>query len=95
MWVPKLYNGRNRTFFFFAFEGFRNRVGANDTILSVPTPEMYSGDFSKWVDASGKLIPIYDPATTRPNPNGAGSIRDPFPTTSFHRIGSARSAGRS
>src|SRR5262245_10673283 len=62
---PLSYDGRNRTFFFFSFEGFRNRVGGNDTILSVPTPEMYNGDFSKWVDASGKLIPIYDPATTR------------------------------
>src|SRR5262245_16879419 len=76
---PLGYDGRNRTFFFFAFEGFRNRVGANDVILSVPTPEMYDGDFSKWVDANGKRIPIYNPATTKPNPNGQGFIRDPFP----------------
>ncbi|MCI0337363.1 MAG: carboxypeptidase regulatory-like domain-containing protein [Acidobacteria bacterium] len=79
VWIPKLYNGKNRTFFFFAFEGFRNRVGGNDQTFSVPTPEMYNGDFSKWVDANGRLIPIYDPATTRPNPNGSGFIRDPFP----------------
>jgi hypothetical protein len=79
VWIPKVYNGRDRTFFFFAFEGFRNRVGGNDQIFSVPTPEMYNGDFSKWVDANGRLIPIYDPATTRPNPSGAGFIRDPFP----------------
>ncbi len=79
VWVPKLYNGKNQTFFFFAFEGFRNRVGGNDQTFSVPTPEMYNGDFSKWVDANGRLIPIYDPATTRPNPNGTGFIRDPFP----------------
>ncbi len=85
VWLPKKvfgpfgYDGRDRTFFFFAFEGFRNRVGGNDTILSVPTPEMYNGDFSKWVDANGRLIQLYDPATTRPNPNGAGFIRDPFP----------------
>ncbi|MBI3427400.1 MAG: TonB-dependent receptor [Acidobacteria bacterium] len=83
IWLPKKifgplgYDGRNRTFFFFAFEGFRNRVGGNDTILSVPTPEMYNGDFSKWVDASGKLIPLYDPATTRQV--GTSFVRDPFP----------------
>jgi hypothetical protein len=83
IWLPKKifgplgYDGRNRTFFFFAFEGFRNRVGSNDTILSVPTPEMYNGDFSKWVDATGKLIPIYDPATTRQV--GNSFVRDPFP----------------
>ena len=77
--IPKLYNGRNKTFFFLSYEGFRNRIGANDTIKSVPTPEMYNGDFSKWVDASNKSITIYDPATTRPNPNGTGLIRDAFP----------------
>lgn len=79
LYIPKLYDGRNKTFFFVSYEGFRNRVGANDTILSVPTPEMYRGDFSNWVDPNGRLIPIYDPATTRPNPNGTGFIRDVFP----------------
>ncbi len=86
--IPKIYNGRNRTFFFLAYEGFRNRVGANDLILSVPTPEMYQGDLSRWVNAGGQLLTIYDPATTRPNPGGSGSIRTPFagntiPTSRF------------
>ncbi len=76
--IPKLYNGKNRTFFFAAYEGFRNRVGSNDTILTVPTPEMYNGDFSNWVNDSNQRLQIYDPATTRPNPNGSGYIRDPF-----------------
>ncbi len=77
--LPKLYDGRNRTFFYLTYEGFRNRVGANATILSVPTPEMYEGDFTKWVDRNNQLLRIYDPATTRPNPAGSGQIRDPFP----------------
>jgi hypothetical protein len=76
--IPKLYNGRNRTFFYLTYEGFRNRVGGNSTIQSVPTPEMYNGDFSKWVDSRSQLLPLYDPATTRPNPAGAGFLRDPF-----------------
>jgi hypothetical protein len=77
--IPKLYNGRDKTFYFVSYEGFRNRVGANSTILSVPTPEMYKGDFSKWVDQNGKLIPIYDPSSTRQNPTGSGFIRNVFP----------------
>ncbi|MBM3784262.1 MAG: TonB-dependent receptor [Acidobacteria bacterium] len=77
--VPKLYNGRNKTFFFASFEGFRNRVGANASILSVPTPEMYNGDFRNWVDQANRLLPVFNPLTTRANPNGAGFIRDPFP----------------
>ena len=77
--IPRVYEGKNRTFFFVAFEGFKNRQASNAMIQSVPTPEMYNGDFSNWVDGSGRLLLIYDPLTTRPNPNGSGFIRDPFP----------------
>ena len=76
---PGLYNGTNRTFFFGAYEGFMNRQASNALTLSVPTPEMYDGDFSNWVDSNGRMLVIYDPATTRANPNGTGFIRDPFP----------------
>jgi hypothetical protein len=77
--IPRIYDGRNRTFFFAAYEGFANRQASNALTLSVPTPEMYTGDFSNWVDSNGRLLVIYDPATTRTNPNGTGFIRDPFP----------------
>jgi hypothetical protein len=77
--IPNMYDGRNRTFFFAAYEGFMNRQASNALTLSVPTPEMYDGDFSNWVNSSGRMLVIYDPATTRPNPNGTGFIRDPFP----------------
>jgi hypothetical protein len=79
IYLPKIYNGRNRTFFFVAYEGFRNRQGSAGVISSVPTPEMYNGDFTNLVNSKNQQIPIYDTGTTRPNPNGAGSIRDPFP----------------
>jgi hypothetical protein len=79
VYIPKLYDGRNKTFFFTSMEWFRNRAGATSQRFSVPTPEMYQGDFSNWVDGRGAFLPVYDPATTRPNPNGAGSIRNPFP----------------
>ena len=59
---------QNKTFFFAAYEGFRNNQASNALTLSVPTPEMYDGDFSNWVDSQGRLLVIYDPATTRPNP---------------------------
>jgi hypothetical protein len=76
--IPKLYNGRDKTFFFFSYEGFRNRLGSNDTIFSAPTPEMYNGDFSKLVNASNQVLQIYDPATTVPNASGSGFVRQPF-----------------
>ncbi|MBI3680753.1 MAG: TonB-dependent receptor [Acidobacteria bacterium] len=77
--LPKLYDGRNKTFFFAAGEWFRNRVGAASQFFSVPTPEMYQGDFRNWVDDAGRRLAIYDPATTRSNPSGVGFIRDAFP----------------
>ncbi len=63
VYIPKIYHGRNKTFWFTSYEGFRNRAGATGASFTVPTPEMYNGDFSKWVDSSGKLIPVYDPTT--------------------------------
>ena len=77
--IPGMYDGRNRTFFFVSYEGFHNEQGSNAAFRNVPTPEMWDGDFSNWVDSQGRRITIYDPATTRANPNGAGFIRDAFP----------------
>ncbi|HEY3838457.1 MAG TPA: carboxypeptidase-like regulatory domain-containing protein, partial [Bryobacteraceae bacterium] len=74
--IPKVYHGKNRTFFFLAYEGFRNRQGANGTLFTVPTPEMYQGDFSKWVNNKNQLIPIYNPLTT--TASGSSFVRQPF-----------------
>jgi hypothetical protein len=63
IYIPKIINGKNKSFFFASYEGFRNRIGAATRAASVPTLEMYNGDFSNWVDKDGTLIPIYDPGT--------------------------------
>jgi hypothetical protein len=76
--IPKIYNGKNKTFFFFSYEGFRNRTGASNATQTVPTAEMYTGDFSNWVDSSGKQIPVYDPTTQTVSGSGAVT-RTPFP----------------
>jgi hypothetical protein len=75
--IPKLYNGRNRTFFFFSYEGFRNRVGATATPYTVPPPEFFTGDLRNWVNSSNRMIQIYDPATT--TLVGNAYQRTPFP----------------
>jgi hypothetical protein len=66
--LPKLYNGHNKTFFLGSIDIFDQKQGVT-AIGTVPTPAMKQGDFSNFVDPSGKLIPIYDPQTGMPFPN--------------------------
>src|SRR5215471_14077571 len=67
---------RNRNFFFTAYEGARIRNGSTSQ-ASVPTATQWSGDFGR--PAFRNNLPIFDPATTAPNPNGSGYVRSPFP----------------
>lgn len=78
VWIPKIYDGRNRTFFFVGYEQWRYR---NSEIrrATVPTALERGGDFSNTRDSKGALIPIYDPATTKPNPSGSGFVRTVMP----------------
>ncbi len=72
VYLPKLYNGKDRTFFFTDYEGTRIRRASQFNTL-VPTAAMRSGDFS------GRPA-INDPATTRNDPVRPGAfLRDPFP----------------
>ncbi len=74
--LPKLYNGRNRTFFFFGYEQWRY-ITSSINQTTVPTATERTGDFSNTRNGLGALIPIYDPDTTRANPAG-GWLRDPL-----------------
>ena len=80
--VPKLYHGKNRTFYFFAYEGLRQHSFSSFT-GTVPTSAQLQGDFSHTFDSNGALKLIYDPSTTRLDPTApAGTtryIRDTFP----------------
>ena len=61
--IPKLYNGKNRTFFYLAWEGYKY-ASKSETGGLAPTAAMDAGDFSGLTDSHGNMIPIYDPATT-------------------------------
>jgi hypothetical protein len=77
--IPKIYKGKDRTFWFFSYEGFRNRVGPSVTPLSVPAPEMLTGNFTNWVDGTGKQYKIYDPGTQTLNATTGVYTRTQFP----------------
>ena len=72
--IPKVYNGKNRTWFFFAYEGWRYRHPAQ-AYDRIPTPAELSGDFS----ADYTTQRLFDPATSAANPaEPGGFIRLPF-----------------
>ncbi|HTD96457.1 MAG TPA: hypothetical protein VK627_05990, partial [Edaphobacter sp.] len=77
--LPKLYNGHDRTFFFFGYEQWHQR-SATLNRASVPTAQQRAGDFSQTFTATNTTtpIPVYDPASTAANPGGNGFVRKPF-----------------
>lgn len=76
VYLPKIYDGRNRTFFMYSWEKIKSSIPFPQT-YTVPTREQRQGDFSKTVQANLQPIIIYDPATTRQV--GSNWVRDPFP----------------
>ena len=74
IYLPKVYDGRQKTFFFFSYDGWRYRQAAS-RLYRVPTPEEIGGDFSGPVWSA-----IFDPATTRADPADPSLLtRTPFP----------------
>lgn len=81
--LPKLYNGRDKTFFVAQFENW-SEIFPGTVLDTVPEPQWLTGDFSdlQYYDATtGSMQPmiLYDPLTTTINSSGAG-VRQPFPT---------------
>jgi Carboxypeptidase regulatory-like domain/TonB dependent receptor len=74
--LPKVYNGRNRTFWMFGFQSFA-RVQRSTSTYTVPTPAERQGDFSQLLKA-GSIYQIYDPNTIAAAAGGRFS-RQPFP----------------
>ena len=92
--IPKIYNGHDRTFFFFNWEQFRETHGNGSVVQTVPTDAYRVGNFATAStgmnltmagqvahDALGRTLPqygVYDPSTTRQAPDGS-IVRDLFP----------------
>jgi Carboxypeptidase regulatory-like domain len=73
VYLPKVYEQRNKTFFFFLYEGHRENNPASSGLGTVPTTAMRTGDFSALMGAQvgtdALCRPIY-----------AGELYDPFTT---------------
>ena len=92
--IPHVYNGHNKTFFFFAYEEYHNTQTLNEGLITVPTTAYRSGDLSAllagpivnsngtpMVDCLGRTLingAVYNPNSTSTCPDGT-SVRNPFP----------------
>jgi hypothetical protein len=87
VYVPKIYNGRDRTFFLFAYERLQD-ISPEPALFSVPTERMHRGDFSELL-ALPAPIQIFDPATARQS--GSRVVRTAFagniiPSNRFNNV---------
>jgi hypothetical protein len=74
VYLPKLYNGKNKTFWFFSYEALR-QVQNTTSGFPVPTPAWRSGDMSNDIDSQGIPYIIYNPYST----DASTWTRQPFP----------------
>jgi hypothetical protein len=82
VWIPKVFDGRNRLFYFFSYQGNKDSVADlpsryNNTI---PTMDDRTGNFSRHLGVNAGLYQLHDPLSVRPDPaRPTHFIRDPIP----------------
>ena len=79
VYLPKVFDGRNKLFFFTNYEGYRD-VLPGSALLTVPSTLQQTGNFSQTFTAAGQLIGVYDPNTTTLAPGTTSTYtRSPYP----------------
>lgn len=82
VWIPKVYNGRNRTFFFLGIEHYDD-WSSDSSQFNLPTALERVGDFSKSFNADGTLHVVNDPNTGNP------LVGNKIPTSLLNPVGLA------
>jgi hypothetical protein len=95
IWIPKIYNGKDKTFFFFGYEQFRESTVVSNVLDTVPTAAYRAGNFASLIGApfTGALATdglgnkmfqgmIFDPTTERLAPDGT-RVRLQFPNNAI------------
>ncbi|HLI84055.1 MAG TPA: TonB-dependent receptor [Bryobacteraceae bacterium] len=93
--IPKIYNGKDKTFFFFSWEQYLQNLNDLPAAFSIPTQAYRNGDFSQAIAAAGNknlgndplgrpimANEIYDPSTRSIAPNGQ-IVTNPFPNNTI------------
>lgn len=92
IWIPKVYNGKNRTFFWGVFEGYRD-TQAISGITAVPTLAERNGDFSQsYVSRGGPVRVIYDPLALNADGSRQAFAGNVIPLSRMSSVGRAIAA---
>jgi hypothetical protein len=106
VWIPKVFDGRNKLFFLYSFEGFKGSTPAPNT-TTVPTAAERTGDFSallgigtvvtgtrcKGFTSTYNSYQLFDPSSAIPDPNCPGQVlRQPIAGNKFTTINSIAQA---
>ncbi len=84
--IPGLYDGANRTFFFFSEQSVRSRTAASST-ATVPIAAWRTGDFSDLRNGNGQPILLYDPLNVGADNNRVQFAGNMIPQTRFNTVG--------
>lgn len=68
LWIPKVYNGHDRTFVFFSYQGTRTSTSTPAAVFTTPSADMKAGNFSSFLK-SGGVGQIYNPVGGQPYTN--------------------------
>lgn len=72
VWIPKIYDGKNKTFFYLAVEHYDD-TQSSSSVFAAPTALEKTGNFSQSYTEGGAPLIIYDPLST------VNGVRQPFP----------------
>ena len=77
LFIPKVFDGRNRMFFMLSLEGLREH-NPGSQITTLPDANLLQGDFSGLRNNSNLPVTVYDPITTLLGADGKTYTRQPF-----------------
>ena len=92
IWIPKIFNGRNKLFFFYAYETYRGQQPAAQTTSDVPTAAERAGDFSNLLTnaSGGPAYQLYNPYLV--TGSGTSYTRTAIPNNCFGPAATAYSS---
>jgi hypothetical protein len=88
VYVPKVFDGRNRLFWTLSYEGMRQR-SADPGVVTVPLKEFHTGDFRQLFNAQGTQMLIYDPLTTQTNGSRTPFANNTIPSARINPVASS------